>query len=204
MARIKMIVVLGIAFAVGTAAALDVGIGAFYAPARVVGYVDETREHSDKDFSLSGLKVRVSLAVLDNVNASAGFGYNDFIYREDLGGIEERAAVESIPMAIMTLGGDYALPVGPVTPFVGGGAALARETAEGYGRSTADWYGGLYAEAGARYHLISSLAVEVAPRYTFLFDNPVVAYDDFNVHGFVRSEHHSQLAELLVGVNYYF
>jgi hypothetical protein len=72
-----------------------------------------------------------------------------------------------------------------------------------YWHEAIDWYGGLYAEGGARYSLTNDLAVEAGPRYTLLFDKPAV-YDDMNEDDFIRSEHHSRLVELLVGVNYYF
>ncbi len=187
-----------------TASALDVGVGAFYAPGRVTGYVDETREYGKKEFSPGGFKGRVSLGVYENLNLAVGFGYNDFVYREDLLWFEEQEAVESIPTVILTLGGDYAFPLGPFRPYVGGGAAIARESAEAYGHSTTDWYAGLYVEGGARYFLGGNLAVEAGPRYTLLFDEPAVMYDDLHAHGFVRSEHRSQLIELLLGVNFYF
>ena len=187
-----------------SAAALDVAVGGFYAPGAVAGYVDEIREHSEKDLSMAGVKGRVSFGFYDRLNVAVGVGYNDFVYREDLGGIEESAAVPSITIVIFTLGADYAFPLRPLSPFAGGGAALARESAEAYRHTTTDWYGGVYVEGGARYFIRGSFAFEAAPRYTYLFDEPAVLYDDFNVHGFVRSEHHSQLVELLVGVNYYF
>ena len=204
MARITTIGVLGIALTLGTAAALDVGVGAFYAPGKVTGYIDESREYSKKEFSPAGFKGRVSLGVYEGLSVALGVGYNDFVYREEPITIEEAEYVTSIPTIVTTVGAFYGFPLGPFTPFAGGGAALARESAEAYRHTTTDWYGGLYAEAGARYSFMGNLAVEVAPRYTYLFDEPVVAYDDWNVHGFVRSEHHSQLVELLVGVNYYF
>jgi opacity protein-like surface antigen len=203
MGKITIVAVLGVVMLAVTTLALDVGVGAFYAPARVVGGATGIYDYSNKEFSLSGLKGRVSLGVYEGVNLALGFGYNDFVYREDLLWMEEQAAVESIPMLTLTLGGDYAFPLGPLQPFVGGGAAAARESAEGNFHKTVDWYGGLYAEGGARYFPIQALALEVGPRYTLIFDEPVL-YDDLNLPGFVRSEHRSQLIELLIGVNYYF
>ncbi|HUV87676.1 MAG TPA: outer membrane beta-barrel protein [bacterium] len=189
--------------AVAAASALEVGVGAFYAPARVVGYVDETREYSNKEFSMHGFKGRATVGIYEGFSVGFGLGYNNLIYREDLLWLEEQEAVESIPMFILTVGGDYAFPLGPFRPYAGGGAALAREHAEGSFHETVDWYGGLYVEGGARYFLTNSLALEAAPRYTVLFDEPVL-YDDLNLPGFVRSEHRSQLIELLIGFNYYF
>jgi opacity protein-like surface antigen len=147
----------------------------------------------------------VSFGVFDRLDLAVGVGYNDFFYREEpVVSIEEVAYVTSIPTVITTVGATYDFPLGPVSPFAGGGAALAREAAEAYRENTVDWYGGLYAEAGARYPIAGGLAAEVAPRYTLLFDEPAVLYDAFNVNDFVRAEHHSQLVELMVGVNYYF
>jgi hypothetical protein len=133
-----------------------------------------------------------------------GVGYNEFVYRRYLLSIPEHAPVESIPMVVATLGVGRRFLAGAFRPYVGGGAAIARESAEARGHTAIDWYGGVYVEGGARYFLIYGLAVEAAPRYTLLFDEPVVYYDDWDVHGFVRSEHRSQLVELLFGINYYF
>ena len=204
MRKITVIAVLAVATLAAAASALDVGVGAFYAPGKVTGYIDETREWGKKEFSPAGFKGRVSLGVYEGLNLAVGFGYNNFVYREDLLAIEEYAAVESIPMFILTLGPDYAFSLGPTQPFVGGGAALAREAAEAYGYTTTDWYGGLYVDGGARYFLADGLALEAGPRYTLLFDEPVVYFDGLRKYDFVRSEHHSQLVELLVGINYYF
>ena len=194
-----MTTVLAVVTLAAAAAALDVGVGAFYAPGRVFGEVTET-----KKFNPGGFKGRVSLGVYDNIDLAFGFGYNDFVYREEAITIPEVDPVLSIPMFVTTLGAYYTLPVKPLRPYVGGGAAIARESAEARGHTAIDWYGGVYVEGGARYFLIYGLAVEAAPRYTLLFDEPVVYYDDWDVHGFVRSEHRSQLVELLFGINYYF
>jgi opacity protein-like surface antigen len=204
MGKITIVAVLGVVMLAATTLALDVGVGVFYAPARVVGYVDETREYSNKEFSMRGFKGRVSFGVYEGLNVAVGFGYNNVLYRQEPPSFPEVQYVTSIPIYIITAGADYAFPLGPFRPYVGGGAALARESAEAYGSTTTDWYGGLYVEGGARYFLTNSLALEAGPRYTVLFDEPVVAYDDLHVHGFVRAEHRSQLIELLIGVNYYF
>jgi len=199
MGKTTLTTVLAVVTLAAAAAALDVGVGAFYAPGRVFGEVTET-----KKFNPGGFKGRVSLGVYDNIDLAFGFGYNDFVYREEAITIPEVDPVLSIPMFVTTLGAYYTLPVKPLRPYVGGGAAIARESAEARGHTAIDWYGGVYVEGGARYFLIYGLAVEAAPRYTLLFDEPVVYYDDWDVHGFVRSEHRSQLVELLFGINYYF
>jgi opacity protein-like surface antigen len=190
--------------AVAAASALDVGVGAFYAPGKVTGYVDETRDFGKKEYSPAGFKGRVSLGVYEGLSVALGVGYNDFVYREEPITFPEISYVLSIPMFITTVGADYGFPLGPFTPFAGGGAAIARESAEAYGYATTDWYPGVYVEGGARYFLINGLAVEAAPRYTYLFDAPVVYYDGLHNWEFVRSEHRSRLFEFLVGVNYYF
>jgi hypothetical protein len=191
--------------ALGAAAfAVEVGVGAFYAPARVVGYVDEVREGSQKQFSPRGLKGRLSVGVYEGLQATVGFGYNDLIYREAPRTFPEIDYVLSIPTYIITVGADYAFPLGPVRPYAGGGGAIARERAEAYGYTTTDWYPGVYVEGGARYSLGDRVALEVGPRYTHLFDEPVVLYDGLHEWDFERSEHATQLFELMVGVNFYF
>jgi hypothetical protein len=201
MSRIMVIAALALAAA---ASAVDLGVGVFYAPAKVTGYVDEVREYSDKEFSLAGFKGRVSLGVGESFALALGLGFNDFVYRQEPYSVPEVAYVLSLPTFLTTLGADYAFTLGPVRPFGGGGAAFAREAAAAYGHSTADWYAGVYGEAGVRYPLAADFALEVAPQYTLLLDKPVVGYDGLFDNAFFRSENHSQVVELLVGVNYHF
>jgi hypothetical protein len=204
MVKITVITVFSVFTFAATTFALDVGVGAFYAPARVFGGATEMGEYSGKEFSKGGFKGRVSFGVYEGLNVAIGFGYNNLIYREEPYSIPEVSYVLSIPMFITTIGADYGIRFGPFSPFAGGGAAIARESAEAYGRTAIDWYGGLYVEGGARYFLGGNLAVEAGPRYTHLFDEPAVLYDGWGVNDFVRSEDRSQLIELLIGVNYYF
>ncbi len=199
MGKITVIAVLSVVMLAATTFALDVGVGGSYAPGYVAGGAS-----INNGVDRGGFKGRISLGIYEDFNLAIGFGYNEFVYRRYLLWTEEQPAVESIPMVILTLGADYAFPTGPFRPFVGGGAAIARESAEARGYTAIDWYGGLYVEGGARYFVVNSFALEAGPRYTHLFDEPVVYYKDYNVRGFVRSEHRSQLIELLVGVNYYF
>jgi hypothetical protein len=193
-----------------TAFALDVGVGAFYAPGRVFGGatgIDEMEGvGGGGEFNAGGLKGRVTLGVYEGLDLALGLGYNEFTYRDWTGiaMIPEADLVLSIPMLIFTAGADYEFPLSAIRPYAGGGGAFVRERAEAYGHSTTDWYPGIYFQGGVRYGLGGGWSLEAAPRYTYVFDEPAAEYDDFNVHDFVRSEHHSQLVELLVGVNYYF
>jgi opacity protein-like surface antigen len=182
----------------GAAPALDVGVGAFYAPAFVTGAETVSRELSG-----GGFKGNFSLGISEGIKLTLGYGYNYYRYPRGGNVIEEIEIVNAIPASIITAGADYGFAFGPVSPFVGGGAAIARESVQDYWHETVDWCGGVYAEGGARYFVADGLALEAGPRYTLLFDKPVV-YDDLNLPDFVRSEHRSQLVELLVGVNYYF
>ena len=198
MARITIMGLLAMALSFAAAAALDVGVGASYAPAFVTG-----AETVSKELSAGGFKGKFSLGIYDGVKLTLGYGYNYYRYPRGGSIMEEIEFVNAIPTSIITAGADFAFKGGPLKPFVGGGAAIARESVQDYWHETVDWCGGIYAEGGARYFLMNGLAVEAAPRYTLLFDEPVL-YDDLNSPGFVRAEHHSQLVELLVGVNYYF
>jgi opacity protein-like surface antigen len=181
------------------ALALEAGIGVYYAPGMAVGPAASSLE-----LNPGGAAARLFVDVSDRVAVNVGYSLNNYTYGRWGSPIPEVFVVEPIKAHVITGGVEYAFAAGTLRPFAGGGAAIARESAEAHGHSAADWYGGLYAEGGARYSIGGSFAVEAAPRYTYLFDEPAVLYDDFNVHGFVRSEHHSQLVELLVGVNYYF
>ena len=206
MGKTTVITALSVVMLAATTLALDVGVGAFYAPGRVFGGATEMDEYSGKEFSKGGFKGRVSFGVYEGLNVAVGFGYNNLIYREESIIITTGVSyVLSIPTYITTLGADYGFRFGPFSPFAGGGAAIAREKPKFVSGRTliTEWYGGLYVEGGARYFLGGNLAVEAGPRYTVLFDEPVLYYD-LNLPGFARSEHRSQLIELLIGVNYYF
>ena len=180
-------------------AALDLAVAGFYSPGFVTGEAAEITEVSP-----GGFKGRVSLGAYRGLNLALGFGYNDFVYREDVYYIPEIAPVRSLPMLITTVGADYTFPFGFLRPYFGGGAVFARESATAFGYTTIDWYGGLYGEGGARYFFGESWAAEAGPRYTLLFDEPVVAYDDFELRDFVRSENRTQVLEILVGASYHF
>jgi len=204
MVKTTGIAVLAVVTLAAAASALDVGVGAFYAPGRVFGGATEMDEYSGKEFSTGGFKGRISFGVYEGLNVAVGFGYNNLIYREEPITFPEIKYVLSLPTYITTFGADYGFRLGPFLPYAGGGGAIARESAEARGRTAIDWYGGLYVEGGARYFLVDGLAVEAGPRYTVLFDEPVVYYDQLTVHDFVRSEHRTQLIELLFGIDYYF
>jgi hypothetical protein len=189
---------------VAAAGAREMSVGALYAPGKVAGYVDESREYSEKEFSPAGLKGRVSLGLYEDFYAALSLGYNDFVYREEGRYFPETPPVTSIPMFITTLGAEYNFHLGPFAPYAGGGAAFACEVARAYGQTAVDWYPGVYAEGGARYHVGDGLALVVAPRFTQLFDRPVIYYDGFVDREFVRADHRTRLTELLVGFDYYF
>jgi hypothetical protein len=188
-----------IALSAGTALAFDLAVAGFYSPGFVMG-----EAAGGSELSPAGFKGQLSVGVYRGLAVAVGFGYNDFVYREEGFHIPEYAPVLSLPMLITTVGADYAFPISFLRPYFGGGAVFARETAEAFGYTTVDWYGGLYAEGGARYFIGEKWAVEAGPRYTLLFDEPVVAYDDWELRDFERSENRSQLLEFLFGVSYHF
>jgi opacity protein-like surface antigen len=183
-----------------TASALDVGVGAFYAPGRVVAGAGEIEGVNNP----GGIKGRVSAGIYEGFNVAFGVGYNDFSFRKDVNLEEEEGPARSIPMVILALGADYAFRLGPFRPYAGGGGAIARESVEGFGYTNNTWYGGLYAEGGTRYFITNDWALEAGPRYTLLFDKHAPTYYWSYPGGLVRSEERSQLVELLVGINYYF
>ncbi|NIT36047.1 MAG: hypothetical protein GTN49_06035 [candidate division Zixibacteria bacterium] len=191
------------------ASALDLGVGVFYAPGWVVAPangVPGLPAQGGKKLSPAGFRGRFTVSLYKDIDVAFGLGYNDFVYREY---VWEEGIIGSIPMLVITFGVDYAFRAGAFRPFVGGGAAIVQEYAQSHSGtlggglypSAVDWYGGLYVEGGGRYYFTENWAVEAAPRYTLLFDNPVVAqHNEF----FDRSDKHTQLMEFQIGVNYYF
>jgi hypothetical protein len=187
------------ALAPAEASALTLGFAGFYSPGFVTGEAADVKE-----IAPGGFKGRVSLGVYAGLGLALGFGSNDFVYREAGFTIPDFEPVLSLPMFISTLGADYAFRLGSFRPYLGGGGAIARESAEAFGYEVEDWYGGLYAEGGLRYFPGKSWAVEAGPRYTLLFDEPVIGYDNWELRDFDRSPNHSRLVEFNVGAGYYF
>jgi len=185
--------------AVAAASALEVGVGAFYAPGMAIGPASEVNEINPVGFAGA-----LSLGVTGNLAVSFRGGYAEYNYREPphvgdlIGGY---AFFDEIPILTLTVGIDYGFPVSAFVPYVAGGAVSAFEFAR-YGYKTdVDVAPGLYAGAGVRYFIREDIAFEAGPRYTLLFDNPVVVYNGLWLE---RAEARSQLVDLLVGVNYCF
>jgi len=151
-----------------------------------------------------GLNTRFSVGLSEQASVTVGYGFNNYSYGRQSSPIPEVFTVEAVRADIITVGTDYAFAHRPLRPFAGGGAALAREYGEADGHSATDWYGGLYVEGGVRYFLGGKWAVAGAARYTYLFDEAVLAYDINKPGKLLRSENRTQLLDLLVGINYYF
>lgn len=200
MGKITVITVLGVVmFAATMAAALDVSVGAFYAPGMAVGPASEVNEINPVGFAGA-----LRLGVTGNLAVSFQGGYTEYTYREpphvgDL--IAGYAFFDEIPILTFNVGIDYGFPISAFVPYVAGGAVSAFEFAR-YGYKTDfDVAPGLYAGAGVRYFFREDIAFEAGPRYILLFDDPVVEYNRLWLE---RAEARSQLVDLLVGVNYCF
>lgn len=179
--------------------AMDVGVGASYAPGMAVGSAASSIE-----LNPGGVNARFIIGFSERISATVGYTFNNYTYGRWDSPLPEVFIVESVRADIFAVGADYAFPAGRIRFFAGGGAALAREYGETHGHSATDWYGGLYVEGGARYFFGEKWAVAAAPRYTYLFDEAPLAYDINKPPALLRSEDRTQLLDFLLGVNYYF
>jgi hypothetical protein len=199
MGKITGIAVLAAVTLAGAASARDVVVGAFYAPGMAIGPASEVNEINPVGFAGA-----FSLGVTGNWAVSFRGGYTEYTYREPphvVPAIAGYAVFDEIPILTLTVGIDYGFPVSAFVPYVAGGAVWAFEFAR-YGYKTdVDVAPGLYAGAGVRYFIREDIAFEAGPRYTLLFDDPVVVYNGLWLE---RAEARSQLVDLLVGVNYRF
>jgi hypothetical protein len=181
------------------AIALDVGVGCFYAPGMAVGAGAEVAEFNPRSLGAGG-----ALGLTKNLALSFDAIYAEYTYREprhilpDIFGYE---FFDVIPILTLNAGVDYAFPISSLVPYVAGGAVYAFEFAK-YGYKTdVDIAPGVYAGAGVRYFLYDDVALAAGPRYTLLFDNPV--YENNGVF-LERAEAHSQLVNVLAGLDFFF
>jgi opacity protein-like surface antigen len=201
MARMTMIGVLGIGLTFAVAAALDVGVGGFYAPGMAVGPASEVNEL--KPLGVAGA---LHLDVNGNLSVSLGGGYTVYKYRERPHIIPAIAGYEffdEIPIVTLNAGVDYGFPISKFTPYLAGGAVAAFELALYPEKTDVAVAPGIYAGAGVRYFFKENFALEVGPRYTLLFDNPIVERSSLNAEP-EYAEEHSQLVDLRVGLYYLF
>jgi hypothetical protein len=199
MVKITSLTLVLLAVVGAAAGAVEVGVGAFYAPGMVVGPAA-----SSVELNPGGVNARFIIGLSDRASVNVGYSFNNYTYGRWGSPIPEVFVVESVRTDILAVGSEYALAAWPVIPFAGGGAALARESAEAYNYSTSDWYGGLYVEGGARYRFGGRWAVAAGPRYMYLFDEAPLAYDINQPGTLRREEERTQLLDFLFGVNYYF
>jgi hypothetical protein len=197
----RKIIIATVWTATAAAAALDVGVGGFYAPGMAVGPASDVNE-----LKVLGFGGALKLDLNNNLGLSLGGGYNVYKYREPphiIPLLSGYAFFDEISILMLTAGVDYGLPISKFTPYVAGGAALAVELARYKYQTNVDVAPGRYAGAGIRSFLLPNFAFEVGPRYTLLFDNPIIVIYSSNFEP-VRAEERSQLVDLRVGFNYNF
>lgn len=209
MAKMNVITLLAVVTLAAAASALDVGIGASYAPALMA------RGASTGDrASFLGIRARATFGNAEGLSWALGAGYTDYVCRGELlfrPDVVGYGVVESIPTALLTFGANYGKAAKGWLFNVEGGAAGAAEFIpiyyeDSHFETLVEFAPGVYGGGGASRALGDKWALAFGPRVTFLFDNPVESYQ---IHGkplqadYRRAGRGSILFDLMVGFNYY-
>ena len=210
MGEITNITVLSVVMLAATTAwALNVAVGASYAPALMAGGAST----SDRP-SFVGVRTRATFGSAEGLSWALGAGYTDYVCRGELlirPYVVGFGVVESIPTALLTFGANYGMPAkGWIFNVEGGTAAAAEFVPTYYGsyhfETLVEFAPGLYAGAGASRALGSSnWALAFGPRVTFLFDNPVESYQINGIPlkaDYRRAGRSSVLVDLMIGLDY--
>jgi hypothetical protein len=177
------------------------GIAAFLAPGKAV---DEGV--MDAGVSPGAFKARLSIPAVAGFRQAVGFGYSHYSVMRDPGAVwAVYTLIKDTDVVSATYGWDFERSLGLVTPFIGGGGVWAFEVWDSpfTPRKETDVAPGIYVNAGLAY-AFDSWALEAAPRYTVLFNEPVAAVDLNGTFPEVRAAHRSQYLDVLVGFGYYF
>ena len=196
--------------AVAAASALDVGVGASYAPALMA----DGASTSDRP-SFVGVRTRATFGDAEGLSWALGAGYTDYVcrgellFRPDVVGYD---VVESIPTTLLTFGASYGMAAkGWIFNVEGGAAAAAEFVPTYYGSShfetLVEFAPGVYGGGGASRALGENWALAFGPRVTFLFDDPVESYQITGIPlkvDYRRAGRSSVLVDLMVGLDYRF
>ena len=189
--------------------ALDVGVGASYAPALMAGGAST----SDRP-SFVGVRTRATFGGAEGLSWALGAGYSDYACRGEplfIPHVVGYGVVESIPTAVLTFGASYGMAAkGWIFNVEGGAAAAAEFVPTYYGSShfetLVEFAPGVYGGGGASRALGGNWAFAFGPRVTFLFDDPVESYQITGIPlkaDYRRAGRSSVLLDLMVGLDYY-
>lgn len=191
------------------AAALDVRVGASYAPALMV------RGASTGDrASLVGIRTRATFGSAEGLSWALGAGYTDYSCgadRESCLDVIGAGLVDSINTFLLTFGANYGKAAKGWLFNVEGGAAGAAEFIpiyyeDSHFETLVEFAPGVYGGGGASRALGDKWALAFGPRVTLLFDNPVESYQIYDKPlkaEYWRAGRGSILVDLMVGFNYY-
>ncbi len=209
MGRITVITVLSVVTFAATTFALDVGVGASYAPALMAGGASTSDQ-----VSLLGIRARATFGNAEGLSWALGGGYTDYVCRGELlfrPAVVGYGVVESINTVLLTFGANYGKAAKGWLFNVEGGAAGATEfipidyNGSRY-ETLVEFAPGVYGGGGASRPLGSSKwTLAFGPRVTFLFDNPVGSYQ---ITGkplkadYRRAERSSILVDFMIGFDY--
>jgi hypothetical protein len=194
---------------VAAASALEVGVGASYAPALMAGGAST----GDRP-TFVGVKARASLGDPEAVSWVIGAGYSDYACRGEplfIPHVVGYGVVESIPTAVLTFGASYGITTKPWIFNVEGGVAAAAEFVPTYYGSSyfdtlVEFAPGVYAGGGASRALGGNWAFAFGPRVTFLFDDPVESYQIYGIPlkaDYRRAGRSSVLLDVMFGLDYH-
>jgi len=201
--------VLAVVVLAAAASALDVGVGASYAPALMAGGAST----GDRP-SFVGIRTRATFGSAEGLSWTLGAGYTDYscgASRESCPDVVGYGLVESINTVLLTFGANYGKAAKGWLVNVEGGAAGAAEFIpiyyeDSHFETLVEFAPGVYSGGGASRPLGDKWALAFGPRVTFLFDNPVESYQ---IHGkplqadYRRAGRASILVDLMIGFNYY-
>ena len=195
---LKNKVILAICILPLVASAAPLSVGGYFAPGLVVGEVAD-----DADLTY-GVKGRVSIGDGIGLTPRLTVGYSRLHYGAYEGillAIYSR--IENYTTFTVEVGVDYTLDWGRLNPFIAGDLIFAIESPQlQYDESVFDFAPGICVGGGTRFRLSDTWAFEIAPRYSYIFDNPVRAAagaDDL-----FRTGARTQLVEVPLGLVYSF
>jgi hypothetical protein len=194
---------------VAAAFALDVGVGASYAPALMAGGAST----GDRP-SFVGFRTRATFGGAEGLSWVVGAGYTDYVCRAEplfMPDVVGYDVVESIPTALLTFGPSYGTAAKGWIFHVEGGAAAAAEFVPSYYGSShfetlVEFAPGVYGGGGASRAFGGNWTLAFGPRVTFLFDDPVESYQIMGIPLRIDYRHagrSSVLFDVMIGLDYY-
>lgn len=192
MIRVRAFVTIAASLACGPAAAAFSSVYFYYTPGLVVG----PAAGADRHITQLGFTGAARAGDAAGLGVKFTCGFNKYHY----GNLEELIITiystrEHVSVVTAGAGPEYVINRGPISFYLGAGGAAAAEHVAHF-----DLYPALYLNAGVRHYLTGNWGFDAAPRYTYVFDEPVRAVGG----GDLKIKEHSQFLDLLAGISYAF